>query len=81
MRSTDIKELNSPVAENVKRIISESGMKQYAIARKIGYTSQELTDMIYGRRIIKISDIPKFCSALDVDVGMLFRTEQGEKVV
>ncbi len=71
----DIKQLNSPVAENVKRIISESGMKQHIIAKRIGCTSQELTDMMYGRRIIKISDIPKFCSALGVDIGSLFSTD------
>lgn len=74
----DIRQLNSPVAENVKRIISESGMKQHVIATRIGYTSQELTDMIYGRRIIKINDVPKISAALGVDIGTLFRPLQAE---
>lgn len=69
----DIKQLNAPVAENVKRIIAESGLKQLAVAKRIGCTSQELTDMIYGRRIIKINDIPKISSALGVDISTLFR--------
>ncbi|MBP3541852.1 MAG: helix-turn-helix transcriptional regulator [Clostridia bacterium] len=67
-----IKQLNSPVAENVQRIIKESGLKQLVVAKRIGCTSQELTDMIYGRRIIKINDVPKLCTALNVDIGSLF---------
>lgn len=72
----DIKELNSPVAENVKRIIAETGIKQIVVAKRIGCTSQELTDMIYGRRIIKINDIPKISSALGVEISTLFHPIQ-----
>lgn len=72
----DIRQLNTPVAENVKRIIAETGLKQLAVAKRIGCTSQELTDMIYGRRIIKINDIPKISAALGVDISTLFRPIQ-----
>ena len=77
----DIKQLNAPVAENVKRIISESGLKQIAVANRIGCTSQELTDMIYGRRIIKVNDIPKLSAALGVEISTLFRPIHGTKAV
>lgn len=77
----DIKHLNAPVAENVKKIIAESGLKQLAVAKKIGCTSQELTDMIYGRRIIKINDVPKISAALGVDIGTLFRPIDEAKAV
>jgi len=77
----DIKQLNTPVAENVKRIIAESGLKQLAVAKRIGCTSQELTDMIYGRRIIKINDVPKISAALGVDISTLFKPIQEAKAV
>lgn len=77
----DIRQLNAPVAENVKRIIDESGLKQLIVAKRMGCTSQELTDMIYGRRIIKINDVPKFCTALGVDINTLFAPVQETKAV
>lgn len=68
----NIKRLNTPVAENMKRIIDESGLKQLTVAKRIGCTAQELTDMIWGRRIIKVSDIPKISMALGVGIEVLF---------
>lgn len=69
----NIKQLNSPVAENMKRIIAEADLKQLAVAKKIGCTPQELTDMIYGRRIIKVNDVPRISFALGVNIDTLFR--------
>lgn len=69
----NIKQLNSPVAENMKRIIAEDDLKQLAVAKKIGCTPQELTDMIYGRRIIKVNDVPRISLALGVNIDTLFR--------
>lgn len=77
----DIKNLNTPVAENVKRIISETGLKQYVVANRIGCSAQELTDMICGRRIIKVNDIPKLGAALGVDIGALFQEPREEKAM
>lgn len=68
----NIKQLNSPVAENMKRIIAEADLKQLAVAKKIGCTPQELTDMIYGRRIIKVNDVPRISLALGVNIDALF---------
>ena len=68
----NIKKLNEPVAENVKRIIKGKGLKQCAIAQRLGCTPQDLTDMLGGRRIIKVKDVSKFAAALDVSIGELF---------
>lgn len=75
--NVNIRQLNAPVAENVKEIIAKSGLKQVAVAERIGCTPQELTDMIYGRRIIKVNDIPKISTALGVEIGTLFRLPSG----
>ena len=78
----NIKQLNAPVAENVKEIITKSGLKQIVIADRIGCTPQELTDMLCGRRIIKVNDIPKITMALGVEVGALFHMPtQNEKAM
>lgn len=71
--------MNSPVVENLQRLISASGVKQKVIAERVGYTAQELSDIIAGRRLIKIRDIPVFSAALGVDVNALFQNVQNSK--
>lgn len=57
---------NSPAAENIARIIKEKGLKQSYVAEKAGFTAQELNDMLNGRRLIKMCDIPKIAEVLKV---------------
>lgn len=68
----NISECNGCVPENIQRIISEKGYKQNAIARKAGLTDQQLTDIIKGRRIIKVSDITALASALGVGIPEIY---------
>ena len=74
----EISECNKPVAENIARAIKESGLKQVYVANKAGYTPQMFSDMIAGRRIIKVNDILRISEALGVDANYLFRIEKGE---
>lgn len=71
----NISECNSPVAGNIVRIIKEKGVKHVSVARKAGYESQMFSDMLNGRRLIKVSDIVQIAEALEVDVGCLFQKE------
>lgn len=73
-----ISECNSPVAENIQQIINEKGLKQVYVAEKAGNTAQELNDMLNGRRLIKICDIPPIADALGVDANRLYGIEKGE---
>lgn len=66
-----ISESNASVPYNVNRILSQKGLKQLFVAKKAGLTGQQLTDMLNGRRLIKISDLIKLSDALDVSVGDL----------
>lgn len=66
-----ITECNSPVAENIARIIAEKGLKQVHISEKAGYNAQNLSDMIHGRKLIKVSDLICIAAALDVDAKCL----------
>ena len=47
-----IAECNSPVAENIARIIAEKGLKQVHVSEKAGYNAQNLSDMIHGQKLI-----------------------------
>lgn len=71
-----VTECNTPVAANVAAIVSEKGIKQSAIAKRIGVTDQQFSDMLNGRRIIKACDIPKIAEALDVEPNDLYRIKK-----
>lgn len=65
---------NSPVSDNVLRIIREKGYKQCAIARKAGYSRQVFGNMVNNNRVIRPQDIKRIADALDVEAGALFET-------
>ena len=68
-------EMKSIVADNLSNIIKEKCLKQCTVAPKAGYSKQQLTDMLKGRKRIKETDILRLASALDVDVSVLLKTE------
>lgn len=69
----DIKASNSIVAANLKRYIDDKGLKQSAIAQKAGFSAQEFSDMLNGRRLMRAVDISRTIEVLDgVDANMLF---------
>lgn len=70
-----IKQINEPVSGNIERIINEKGLKKCAIAQKTGFTSQEFSDILNGRRIIKVNEVPHIAKALDVSLSELFALE------
>lgn len=67
-----ITECNSPVAENIARIIAEKGLKQVHVSEKAGYSAHGLSDMLNGRKLIKVSDLVRIAVALDVDANSLY---------
>ncbi len=64
--------MNTVVIPNIRRIINERGLKQYAVAEKAGYTKQQFNAMLTGRKLITDVDICKITSVLDVDANALF---------
>lgn len=74
----DIQTSNSIVANRVREIIKEKGLKQTAIAEKADFTAQEFNDMLNGRRLMRAVDIAAIISVLEpvgVDANELFRRE------
>lgn len=77
----DIQTSNSIVANRVREIINEKGLKQTAIAEKAGFSTQEFSDMLNGRRLMRAVDIASIISALrgvGVDANYLFMVDSAE---
>lgn len=65
----DIQTSNSVVANRVREIIKDKGLKQTALAKKAGFSPQEFSDMLNGRRLMRAVDIASIINALS-DVGV-----------
>lgn len=77
----DIQTSNSFVANRVREIIKEKGLKQTAISEKAGFSTQEFSDMLNGRRLMRAVDIASIISALrgvGVDANYLFMVDSAE---
>lgn len=72
-----IAEANEPLSNGLKNIIAQKGLKNLYVAESAGYTPQELSDMLNGRRLIKACDIPRIAKALGVEINYLFGIEKG----
>ena len=68
-----IADYNDPIVRNVRKIISEKGLKQLAVAKKAGFTANAFSTMLTGKKLIKPCDILRIAAALDVDVNELFK--------
>ncbi len=64
--------MKSEIANNVKDIIKEKGLKQKAVAERAGYNPTTFNNMLNGRKIITDVDINPIAKALDVDPNTIF---------
>ena len=72
----DISTSNAVVAENIKNIIEDRSLKQSAIAKKAGFSTQEFNAMLNGRRLIKAIEMISIMDVLNVDANTLFRRKE-----
>ncbi len=70
------KDYNVILPSNILKAINEKGLKQGAVAKKAGYSKQQLSAMLNGRKIIKPCDVLAISDALEVSVGELFETDK-----
>lgn len=64
-----------PVTNTINKIIKERGFKKNIIAQKAGFTAQQFSDILNGRKILKASDVPSISIALGVDPNTLYQYE------
>ena len=67
-----ITEANEPLASRLKVIIAQEGLRQGSVATKAGFTPQQFSDMLNGRKIMKAVDIARIIDALGVTANDLF---------
>ena len=58
--------------QNIKRLIEVKGLKQCAVANKAGFSEQEFSNMLNGRKFIKVEDVAVIAGAFDATPSDLF---------
>lgn len=76
-----INELNAPVATRMVQIMEDKGLKQNAVAKRAGFSKQQFNDMLNGRRLIKVSELPILAKALEVSPNELFTEDEPQAVL
>lgn len=69
--------MNEIIAPNIKAIMAKRGLKQYEVAKKLGYTKYQFNLMLNGKKLIRDVDILNIAKCLEVDVNILFGKEGG----
>lgn len=64
---------NAMIPANIITLIRAKGMKNGAVAERAGYSIQQFSDMLNGRKIIKPCDVLAICEAMDVSPDQLFK--------
>lgn len=65
-----------PIAAGIKRIIDEKGLVQKAVAKRAGFSAQQLSDMVNNRRVIKACDLMPISKALGVEISEIYAAGQ-----
>lgn len=66
------KDYNIVLPANITQIIRDQGLKQYVVAERAGYSKQQFSDMLNGRRIIKPCDALTIANVLGVTMNDLY---------
>lgn len=70
-----VKDYNLVLPQNIIRIINDRGMKQCAVANKAGFSKQQFSDMLNGRKIIKPCDALAIADVLEITMNELYSVE------
>lgn len=72
MRETEIAEANKPVADNIKEYLSKNSIAHSYAAAICGYSKQQFSDMLNGRKLMKCSDIITIAKKLNISIERLY---------
>lgn len=60
------------VGAGIKRVIDDKALSQSAIARRTGFSTQQFSDMLNGRKIIRADYMPRIAKALGVSIADIY---------
>jgi transcriptional regulator with XRE-family HTH domain len=63
------------VYERINKYVKDSGVKQYVIAHKAGYTEKQFSALMTGRKKMRPEDVERICAALDVPASEFIKPE------
>ena len=61
-----------PIALGIRKTIAEKGLLQKVVAKRAGFTEQQLSDMLNDRRIIKAVDLFAIAEAIGAEVADIY---------
>lgn len=64
--------MSGNVSEGIKNIIRDKGLRKQFVAERAGFTGQQLSDMMYGRKLILAEYLPRLAQAMGVEVMDIF---------
>lgn len=60
------------VVSAVRQVIHDKGMKQCVVAERAGFSESEFSNMLNGRKLLRIEHIPGIANALGIEPNDLF---------
>ena len=60
------------VIENMTEAIAASGLKQNAVATRLGISARQLSDILHYRKRLDVGMVPVVCDVLGVPLNRLF---------
>ncbi len=64
--------MENVVAQNVRKIIGQKGLKNKAVAKMAGYSEKQFSNLLTGRRVISYADVITISRVLNVTPNDLF---------
>lgn len=60
------------IAFGIKKVISDRGLVQRVVASRSGFTEQQLSDMLNGRKVIRADYLVRIADAIGVSIEDLY---------
>lgn len=64
--------MSGSVAAGIEKIIRDNGLAQGRIAEKAGFTSQQFSDMLNGRKVIRADYLVPIANAMRVSIQDIY---------
>ncbi len=60
------------VNERLKKYVEEKGMKQRALAEKTGFSDNQVSQTLNGKRSISADELEVYCNALNISPNDIY---------
>lgn len=64
--------MENAIVIGIKKSMVEKGLYQKSVAKRAGFTEQQFSDMLNGRKVIRADYIPAIAKAIDIPIADLF---------